>query len=691
MRNKILVSILMLFIITSLAGNIFAAPLFPDVPENHWARDAVADLAAKGIIEGYPDGTFKGDRATRRWEMAIMLQRTLAKMTMVHSKFATKADMEALRALVNELKDELNALGVRVKNIETNVSGLDMRIRELERIQFYGYVHAMVAGMGLSGSLHDVGSRGVPVVDWTNGRILQNGSGYTALAKFGTAVRGGKNFTFGIEIVGYTSLGDQLIDQYWGVSAPYLSNPFTAQGSANPGLQPLNNSPWSRFTMDRFWFRYKPLETLLTVGSFKPEKMEKSILYGQRNPNINPPLTLPFFGIDLRGKMGRNSDLSYEVLHSKLPNASFYQTNVTAGTIMYEFKKGEVKIHYMNARNSDWGDGINQGSGGITLPNYPVSPGNAAIFWKTRNGLINSNITGPQDMNVFGINIDYNLNKNWMGYVKFASSSYDPDSTNRLYTETATGALFNLGIRADYDRVRGHLEYISVENTYDPFVLQYPGPDQGIMVFLPYSTYYFNYYQLHNYMKFPSNRQGVKVSAEYDFSEKTTAHVNYGFLEQMKASTINEFTKVGNVEPLFSYLQGGGTQKGNVQDLGLWLKHDFGKLKGKLGYNYFLQRREAPQVDSVNLKENLLYVNLQYPCSKNLDVYLNYYYVDFAGNNGLSNLGFRQHIPSLSGVLKLTKDTSVGMTYRYYDFENTEVNNADWHGGQILMEYKMKF
>ena len=43
----------------------FAQP-FADVPTNHWAYDAIAELAAKGLVEGYPDGTFKGDRAATR-------------------------------------------------------------------------------------------------------------------------------------------------------------------------------------------------------------------------------------------------------------------------------------------------------------------------------------------------------------------------------------------------------------------------------------------------------------------------------------------------------------------------------------------------------------------------------------------------------------------------------------------------
>ena len=692
MRRQIAVYLLLCFLIVAVLTPVSASPLFPDVPEQHWARDAVADLAAKGIIEGYPDGTFKGDRAATRWEMALMLQRTLAKMSAEHAKFATKTDLEALRALVNQLKDELDALGIRVRNLEENVSSLDKRTTELERIRFYGYIQTMMVGIDVRGSLNNAGTRNVPVVDWTNGRVLQNGSGFTALGKFGTIVRATKDSSFGLEVAGFSSLGDQAIDAYWGVSAPYLSNPYTAKGAANPGLQPMNNTPWNRVALDRFWWRYKPLNLLLTVGSFNPEKVEKSVLYGQRNPNINSPEILPFYGINVKGDMGRNSKYSYEVLYSRLAGSTAYESFTTAGTIMYKFDKGEVKVHYMHAGNGEWGDGTNLGAGGTVLPAYPAAPGNAAVYWKNRAGVITNPNIGPQDMNVFGINMDYRFNEHWKAFVKFASSSYDPDTTGNLYNETAQGTLFNLGVKAEYEKVRGQLEYLSVENDYDPFILQYPGAGQGIPVFLPYSTYYFNYYQLHDYINLPSNRQGFRVSVEYDFDKKTTGHVNYGYLEQQKASTLDTMTTVGNIEPLFSYLQGGGSQKGKVQDLGLWVKHDFGKLSGKLGYNNYQQRRSAPRIDDVDLKEDLIYLNLGYAVSKKFDLFANYYHLDYDGHNGYQDIGFTQSIPSISGVYRLTDDTSsLGVTYRFIDFNNKKVDNADWHAGQLMMEYNLKF
>ena len=67
-----------------------AAPLFPDAKNDHWAADALRRLAAQGLVEGYPDGTFKGDRAASRYEVAMVVARLLAKMEQANAAFATK-------------------------------------------------------------------------------------------------------------------------------------------------------------------------------------------------------------------------------------------------------------------------------------------------------------------------------------------------------------------------------------------------------------------------------------------------------------------------------------------------------------------------------------------------------------------------------------------------------------------------
>ena len=97
----------------------FAANPFSDVPMNHWAYDAVEQLAAKGILEGYPNGTFKGNRAMTRYEIAQMVARMMA-------NGVGGADADKLRKLIDEFAPELEALGVKV-------DGFDGRLSKLEK------------------------------------------------------------------------------------------------------------------------------------------------------------------------------------------------------------------------------------------------------------------------------------------------------------------------------------------------------------------------------------------------------------------------------------------------------------------------------------------------------------------------------------------------------------------------------
>lgn len=106
----------------------FAAPAFAnvnpfmDVPMNHWAYDAIGQLAARGVLSGYPDGTYKGNQPTTRYEMASALARALAVVDMTK---ASKQDVEMLKKLVVEFKDELDALGVKVDKLDSRVAVLE--------------------------------------------------------------------------------------------------------------------------------------------------------------------------------------------------------------------------------------------------------------------------------------------------------------------------------------------------------------------------------------------------------------------------------------------------------------------------------------------------------------------------------------------------------------------------------------
>ena len=112
--KKTLVSALTTALVVGAASTTFAAANpFSDVPADHWAYDAVSQLAADGVIDGYGDTTFKGNRNITRYEMAQMVAKAMAKNT-------NGADKALVDKLAAEFAEELNNLGVRVANLERN-------------------------------------------------------------------------------------------------------------------------------------------------------------------------------------------------------------------------------------------------------------------------------------------------------------------------------------------------------------------------------------------------------------------------------------------------------------------------------------------------------------------------------------------------------------------------------------------
>ena len=138
MKKTLTAALTAAVVVGSSATTFAAANPFSDVPRGHWAYQAVASLAADGIVEGYGDGTYRGQREITRYEMAQMIAKALARTDALfdqksglqehnsaqYSKavrrnyHAVKADLDRLSA---EFRDELEALGVRISELEKHI------------------------------------------------------------------------------------------------------------------------------------------------------------------------------------------------------------------------------------------------------------------------------------------------------------------------------------------------------------------------------------------------------------------------------------------------------------------------------------------------------------------------------------------------------------------------------------------
>lgn len=130
--NHCLLKTTLAALFAATAFNVSAANPFADVDTSSWAYQAVSQLSDQGVVDGYPDGTFKGDKNVSRYELAQIIARLMAKEgTLNDSQRATVQKLSA------EYAGELQSLGVRVKELEKKTGNLsnitEIRVQDVPR------------------------------------------------------------------------------------------------------------------------------------------------------------------------------------------------------------------------------------------------------------------------------------------------------------------------------------------------------------------------------------------------------------------------------------------------------------------------------------------------------------------------------------------------------------------------------
>ena len=154
MKKSLVIAMAMALGVTASA---YAANPFSDVPAGHWAYDSINKLAAAGVIEGYGDSTFGGDKLMTRYEMAQIVAKAMAK----------GANVDKLAA---EFADELDNLGVRVANLEKKADN----VKVTGELRYHykdnggdidGYATELRSRIWVKGAIND---------DWTYTGMLEN-------------------------------------------------------------------------------------------------------------------------------------------------------------------------------------------------------------------------------------------------------------------------------------------------------------------------------------------------------------------------------------------------------------------------------------------------------------------------------------------------------------------------------------
>ena len=279
MKKKVVASLAAAMIL-GVAGTSFAAANpFSDVPAKHWAYASVTQLAQAGVVDGYGDGTYKGDKLITRYEMAQIVAKALAR-----SDKATPAQKAALDKLATEFEAELNQLGARVTKLEKNQPA----------VQFHG----------------------------TNEIRFNN-------KDFETGLNGNKgtNTDFRMRFEGTAKVDDKTT-----VGLRFVNN--SAQQNANNGYDGLGqNKTWTRFGndngdpmnvgMDRFFINTK-------IGAIDTTLGRQKIVAGNTAMIMDPGVAT-LDGVNLKTKSG---NFGLALSYGRLPattNIATYTTTLVAG------------------------------------------------------------------------------------------------------------------------------------------------------------------------------------------------------------------------------------------------------------------------------------------------------------------------------------------------------------------------
>ena len=158
MKKSLVLAMAMALGVTASA---YAANPFSDVPAGHWAYDSINKLAAAGVIEGYGDSTFGGDKLMTRYEMAQIVAKAMAK----------GANVDKLAA---EFADELDNLGVRVANLEKKADNVkvtgELRYRYTDSSNDGNADNDLRSRLWINGQIND---------DWSYTGMIENTQNFT--------------------------------------------------------------------------------------------------------------------------------------------------------------------------------------------------------------------------------------------------------------------------------------------------------------------------------------------------------------------------------------------------------------------------------------------------------------------------------------------------------------------------------
>jgi uncharacterized protein YqgV (UPF0045/DUF77 family) len=215
-----------LLLLTLFVVSVPVLSALVDVPSDHWAYDAIEKAVKSGILEGYPDGTYKGERNMTRYELAMVIARMLDQIDAIPQGGGggdvTSGELEEVKEIIKKLtaefKDELAALDVKIDENAKRITSVEKKVEGLR-------------GLGLTLKMSGTLRQRVDVVDSDDdaGNALLNlyglqiggtEAGYEMFGYLAIEGKAGDNVDVLVEldavksnvVTGYGVAGDQNLD-----------------------------------------------------------------------------------------------------------------------------------------------------------------------------------------------------------------------------------------------------------------------------------------------------------------------------------------------------------------------------------------------------------------------------------------------------------------------------------------------
>ena len=704
---------LIIFLSLLQLPSLLSAP-FSDISVEYPLYFLLERLKDKGIIDGYPDFYFRGDRPLSRYEMAIIISRVIVKLEELNksvpdepdfSLYLEKEDIELLNDLTVEFSEELEHIGLRVNRLEDTFIALNKSIEELERVKIQGKLDTVAISSGYSPDEFNTESFGTPLSPSYGPSVLPDRDRYKSppgssqlfegfslisLVELNVTSEISSCFKAGGDFVLYSAFGEKGITDQWGLKPPY--NPLGQVVHKN-NFQAYMSTLW--FDTDGKWnFRGN-------FGDYKPKNISKNLFNGL-GTSVWPMNGIQIYGtlygrLELEGFIARNINTFDKGNATGIPNEFRYLLAVP-----YNDGAGAVRVkkygiadegQYDNYVHGIWA-GYNFSGGkarieGAFLRLYEDYSSNPAL------GTDPALTSPPKDSLYYGVKAYYKWPEDKVKiYGEFNQTCFDYNLLDE--NDGFRGSFYNLGASFQFVPFRFYGEYIRVEPNYDPLAYH----QHWDIIYKDRGDHHYGWgwkYGLfacngRRFSRTQPNREGIGAGLNYRFGRyyDGTIYFDFTYLGQINPTMItggeNSFQEYdflsgnpvlnstginiyGNQDYFFTENDGA---KGCEYNIEAGFKNRFGDIHiwSYFEYENFIRNYESKSYD-LDISYYFANAGLTYDLTHKLSLQG---YVEYIRCSGVNKFGrevlWDQVIPGVGLSYSFTENSEFLIDYKFYSYNS---------------------